>query len=401
MKKTEKIAVGSLVLNAGIAAFLITYVVWTKDAVLAPWAVLVSIRFVTSVFVVLGMRISERHTETFPLGLYKLENLLQTCVGFVIMFFAYEVAKIAIGELSTGTSVPLQLDASIFILVASAAIAGIAAWYKAKVGKEENSPSLSADAKHSWTDALASFAIIIGVALEWAGVPDMDSIAALVVVLFLAWSGVEVVISGVKVLLDASIEKELLEKARDIAAADLRIREVLEVNGRNSGSYRFMELLLVPTDYDLRDATAIEEDLISAIRKEIDNVDQVLIDFAAEPGRRLLGAVPVDKEGSFGGRLSDASTIEFLEVDEHTGKEVSRESLVVPFDEDLPGRGVHVSVLLARRGVDILFIGEKAIESAASAVLEENGVKMPPRSDIETTQDVLEALVDLVNEAKD
>ncbi len=66
------------------------------------------------------------------------------------------------------------------------------AWYKGKVGKEENSPSLMADARNTPgpTQSL-TWPSMVGVTLEMLGVPRMDAVTGLVVVAFLVKTGSE------------------------------------------------------------------------------------------------------------------------------------------------------------------------------------------------------------------
>lgn len=207
---------------------------------------LVVIRFFTSLAVLAGLILSERHTSAFPQGLYKLENLVATGIGLLILFSSYELGKEAIERIVSKETSLEQPWLVIVVMSAVAAVTFFLALYKGRVGKRDNYPSLRADARHSYTDLVASAAIIVGVGLEMAGVPKTDAIAALVVVVFLVWSGIGVTVDGLKVLLDASIEKEVLHKAREIVQADPRVREVLGVLGRNSGSYRFLTVSLVP-----------------------------------------------------------------------------------------------------------------------------------------------------------
>ncbi len=194
----------------------------------------------------------------------------------------------------------------------------------------------------------------------------MDSIAALVVVAFLAFSGVEVMVGGIKVLLDASIEEEVLEKARGIAWDHPLVKDVVSVEGRNSGSYRFLELSLVPRDYDLRDAEKISADLKASICEEIDNVEEVLFDFSVERGESVPCATATDREGKlFTGRFAEAPCFELVEIDTSTGQVVSREHVDNPVPEDAVGRGARVAVFLARRGVEAFVSVEPKLEAGA------------------------------------
>ena len=172
-------------------------------------------------------------------------------------------------------------------------ITGALAWYKNKVGKEENSPSLQADAKHSWTDVLASAAVAGGVLLQEAGIPHMDSVAALIVVAALFWSGMQVTLDGLRVLLDASIEKEVLDRIREYAEDTPGIRKVTRVTGRNSGSYRFVEISVDPISADLREAEKAVEDLKKTVHDKIDHVDRIDVEFSVEPDSITIAAAPL------------------------------------------------------------------------------------------------------------
>ncbi len=152
-------------------------------------------------------------------------------------------------------------------MVVVVVITGLLAWYKGRVGKKENSPSLKADSRHSWTDTIASVGVILGVGLNAMGVHYVDSIMALVIVLILAYSGGQVILDALKVLLDASIEKDVMDAATKAAEADPRVRRVVRVDGRNSGSYRFLHVIVVPEAYDLRDAEASADSIRESIKR--------------------------------------------------------------------------------------------------------------------------------------
>ena len=229
---------------------------------------------VASLAVLAGMRLSERRTGNFPEGLYKLENMVAVSIGVLILISAYELGKESVERLFGPHQPVAQPWLVIGVMACVVAITGGIAWYKDKVGKEENSPSLRADARHSWTDVLASAAVAGGVGLELAGIPHMDSVAALIVTAALFWSGIGVTMEGLKVLLDASIEKEVLDEIRQLAEGAPGIREVTRLTGRNSGSYRFVELSVVPVASDLREAEKAALDLKSAVSAHVEHVDR-------------------------------------------------------------------------------------------------------------------------------
>jgi cation diffusion facilitator family transporter len=230
---------------------------------------------VASLAVLAGMRLAMRHTKTFPQGLYKLENLVALGIGVLVLFSAYELGREAISRIVNGEDELKSPLMVIVVMICVVAITGALAAYKHRVGKAHGSPSLMADARHAWTDAAASAGVALGVGLQWAGVPYMDSIAALVVVALLVWSGFTVVLEGLRVLLDASLDDEVLQEVRACAESQPGIRSVAAVEGRNSGSYRFVTLSVVPEQTSLSEAERTTAELTAAVRRRVERVDRV------------------------------------------------------------------------------------------------------------------------------
>ncbi len=377
MRRTEKAELIAVILSALMAAGMITVAMMTHSISILAEGTDTVIDVVASIAVLAGLRLSMRKTRVFPSGLYKLENLIATGIGILILISAYELARESIERLVSGESKLEDPWLVIAVMAVVVVLTGAIAWYKGKVGREENSPSLRADARHSWTDTIASMAIILGIGLEIAGIENMDSIAALVVVGFLAWSGVQVLVGGVRVLLDASIEKEVLAQARSLAEAHPLVRRVLDVEGRNSGSFRFLELSLVPVEYDLRDAGKIGTDVRASICSEIANVDEVLFDFSVEHAEVLLCAIPLEAGGEkVSGSLRGAPSFELLEVDSSTGEVATRDRVESPVAPGAAGPGARAAVFLARRGVQAVLHREPELDAGAFAVLDANDVSI-------------------------
>ena len=346
---------------------------------------------IASLAVLIGLKLSRRHSRDFPNGLYKLENLVAVAIGVLILVSAYELARESISKLAQGgkneiTGAWVAMATMAVVVV----ITGLLAWYKGKVGKASNSPSLRADSKHSWTDTIASAAVILGVGLQASGVPYIDSIVALLIVAFLAWSGVEVIRDGVKVLLDASIEKEILEQAKSFVESDPRVRRVVAVDGRNSGSFRFLHITIVPATSDIKEADALATELKESLKKEIQNVEEIDIDFSAEAGLEAVVAVPLAEDGkTVPLDYSDAASFSLLSIDPDGQNVVERNAADNVLDANTVGRDVKLAVMLARHGVRYLITREKLPETGAWFVLRANDISViasPDVTDIEMAE---------------
>jgi len=353
---------------------------------------------VASVAVMIGLKLSKKHTKDFPEGLYKLENLVAVAIGALILFSAYELARESISKLlakQTTISNPWVAMGTMAVVVV---ITGLLAWYKGLVGKKENSPSLTADSHHSWTDTIASAGVILGVGLNAMGVHYVDSIMALVIVLILAYSGGQVILEAFRVLLDASIEKDVMDAAAKAAEADPRVRRVVRVDGRNSGSYRFLNLAIVPEAFDLRDAEADAASLRDAIKKAVQNVESVEVEFVPDEADKFSVAVPLQADGS--SIAADLDSADFyalmgLNPDKKVLEGTSVFENSTPAGD--PGRDITLAVTLARHGADRLLVRGDVPSGGAYYVMEANGMDIVSKPDLKTlgqAEDALESLLE-------
>ena len=230
-----------------------------------------------------------------------------------------------------------------------------------------------------------------------AGVPRADSIAALVVVAFLAWAGINVTLNGVKVLLDASVEKEVLLEAREIAQAHHGVKEVLRVEGRNSGSYRFLNLVLVPRSRDLDLADHVADEVRDSISRGIPKVDRVNINLRTEARESMRGAVMLEADGAaVSGHFGDAPAFALFDFSLPGAETVSREMLLNPFTDLSRGKGVKVAEFLAQQGVDVVVVKEDLEGKGSHYALEAHGVLELFRPELESLEDAERELADFV-----
>lgn len=352
---------------------------------------------VAAIAVMIGLKLSKRHSKDFPDGLYKLENLVAVAIGVLILFSAYALARESIQRL---LSQQVKIDnpwVAIATMAVVVVITGLLASYKGRVGKKENSPSLVADSRHSWTDTIASAGVIVGVALSAAGVHYVDSIMALVIVAILAWSGSQVILDALKVLLDASIEKDVLDAATKAAEADPRVRRVVRVDGRNSGSYRFLHVILVPEAYDLREAEVSADNIRDSIKSSIQNVESVQVEFVPDEADKFSVAVPLEADGAtIAADLGSADCYALLALDPDGGKLQGVSVLENPMGPDDPGRAINLAVALARHGAGMLVVRGDVPSGGPSYVLAANGIDVLRRPDLATLSEVQGSVASLM-----
>ena len=246
---------------------------------------------ISSLTIFLGIIIADRKTKTFPEGLYKVENLVAFFSSFFIFYAAYEIASQAIFETFPGGITNVALVAAGLLLIM--AVTTLFSRYELKVGLEVGSPSLVADAKHVSTDILASSVILFGILGTYWGYP-IDRYIAMLVAVLVAYTGAQIMIEAVKVLLEATLDYPTLDGIRKILENQDHVKKILSIGGRNSGRFKFVEISLSTDLKLLSEAHERTSEIEEEILDMYPSIDKVLIHYEPEQKEVELIAAPLN-----------------------------------------------------------------------------------------------------------
>lgn len=299
----------------------------------------------------IGLTLSQRKSHSFPYGLYKVENVAAIIVGLFIFLTAYEIAR----EALFGASREVVMHPAI---LAGVGIAALVPWlfsrYELRIAQAVNSPSLTADAKEFQAHVLSSGVVLASLLGQWIGWP-LDWPAALVIVLWIIHAGWDTLTSGMRVLLDASIDAETLQRIRRIIERQPAVVEVRSLVGRNAGRYRFLEAEIGVRAQSLDKAHQVSHAIESEICSQIPFVERVLIHMEPVSREAVRIAVPLtDQTGTVSRHFGLAPY--FALTDKQTAtNDIIREMIITnPFAVHPRGRGLEVAHWLLEQHVDIL-----------------------------------------------
>jgi len=229
-----------------------------------------------SLSVYAGIVISNKKSDLFPHGLYKVENLVALVSAFAIFFAGYEIAKDVLFE----ETMPIKnLWVALGVIGATVVITYLYSRWEKKMAIELNSPSLLADAEHIKTDFYTALVVFVGVLGQYFEYPIVEKIAVVIVVYFIFHSGFEILKEAIKVLLDASLDHDSIEEIKAILVANDKIKAVNKVTGRNAGSFQFVQLDLSLYTDSLKEAHEIAHQVEDEIKAKMPFVEKVVIHY--------------------------------------------------------------------------------------------------------------------------
>lgn len=353
MERNEKVGIYSIAVNFLLVGIKILLSTLVGSIALVADAIHSSTDVISSATVLAGIKISKRKSKTFPFGLYKVENFVCLLSSIFIFVAAYEIVYTIF--LKAQNLKIENLPYAMGGVVLTIGITFAFSRYELREGKAIGSPSLMADAQHIRTDMLSSGVILAGLIGSTFGL-NLDKVAALLVVFFVAKAGLSILIDAIRVLLDASIDFKTMDQVKTIIMKDPRVISINALWGRNSGPFKFIEADIVIKAKSLDKAHSVNRRIEKEIRENVSKVDHILIHYEPQRKEATTYAVPL-KEDNIGlsEHFGDAPYFYIVTVQEKDGAFVSEAYYRNPFAGEEKGKGIKVSEWLLEKGVDSVY----------------------------------------------
>jgi predicted Fe-Mo cluster-binding NifX family protein len=231
-----------------------------------------------------------------------------------------------------------------------------------------------ADGRHRQTDVLSIALALAAVISTYAGL-DIDRVAGLIVLCFAVVSGWKLLVSGMKVLLDASVDAPTLTRIDEILRSEALVERVESLAVRSAGRYAFLEATLRVRTDDLPRAHAVSERLEALVRAAVPAVERVSLHL--EPRRRdvLRVALPLaSPDGAISDEFGEAPLFAIAEISTADGRVLRQELLANPHQAAEKQKGILVAEWLVSRRIDVL-VTVSEVNKGPSYVLREAGVQ--------------------------
>jgi cation diffusion facilitator family transporter len=369
----EQVALYSLLVNVFLLGLNLVMATYSGSLALLAETAHNLADLAASAAVWVGLKLSQWKSRAFPYGLYKVENVAAIIVALFIFLTAYEIAKEALVE--PGREIMVHP-----VMLVGVTIAALVPWlfsrYELRVARAVNSPSLMADAREFQAHVLSSGVVLAALLGQWSGWP-LDWPAALLIVIWIARVGWHTLTDGMRVLLDATVDAETLERARNVIERQPSVVEVKSLVGRSAGRYRFLEAEIRVRAHSLDKAHRVSDTIEAAIRQDIPFVERVLIH--VEPTSRTVMriAVPLaDQAGTISRHFGLAPYFAITDRQTATGHSISQMIIANPFADHPKGRGLEVAHWLMGHQVDAVVTPDDIRDKGPGHALGDAGVRV-------------------------
>ena len=173
----------------------------------------------SSLITLLGFKLAGKPADRdHPFGHGRMEYISAFVVAFSILLVGFELLKNSVSALINGTAAPTFTSTAMAVLAVSIAVKFWMFVFNRKIGKIIDSSALTATAKDSLNDCVATAAILISAIIaRFADLPfNLDAVMAIGVAIFIIWSGFTTAKDTLDQIIGGPPEPKLIKNISDI-----------------------------------------------------------------------------------------------------------------------------------------------------------------------------------------
>ena len=157
-------------------------------------------------------------------------------------------------------------------------------WYTRAAAKKIGSDALMADAWHHRSDSLSSIGALVGISFAMGGFPIMDSVASVVICLFIVKAAVDIFRDAVDKMVDRACDQETLEQMTALILSQPGVLGLDLLQTRLFGAKIYVDAeIAVQADLSLQKAHAIAEAVHDRMEEEFPMVKHCMVHVNPSP----------------------------------------------------------------------------------------------------------------------
>ena len=280
-KIANRVSVVSIIQNVLLSLFKLFAGIFANSNAMISDAIHSASDVFSTIVVIIGVRLSSRDSDReHPYGHERMECVAAIILSIVLFITGLGIGIQALQAILNGNYETLQMPGILALIAAIVSIITKEAmnWYTRHYAKQIDSAALMADAWHHRSDAFSSIGALIGIAGSRMGFPIMDSIASLVIFIFIAKAAFDIFKDAMDKMVDHSCDENMEKAIYDCVISHEDVLGIDLLQSRIFGNKIYVDLEIeLDASYTLEKAHRIAEDIHEDIEKNFPKVKHVMI----------------------------------------------------------------------------------------------------------------------------
>lgn len=280
-KTAVKVSIITILMNAALMVFKLLAGIFGKSYALISDAVHSASDVFSTVIVIIGVKISAKKADkNHPFGHERFECVAAILLAVVLFATGIGIGYSGISNIVTGEYKNFSVPGVVALIAAAVSIVvkeGMF-WYIYIAAKKINSSALKADAWHHRSDALSSIGSLVGVIGGLCGVKILDSIACIVICLFILKAAIQIFWDAIKKMTDEACDEDTEIGIREYIQSCEGVLRIDKMLTRMFGNriYVIVEIAC-NRDLPLYEAHEIAENVHKGIEEKFKTVKHVTV----------------------------------------------------------------------------------------------------------------------------
>lgn len=231
--------------------------------------------------VIIGIKLaSKKPDKEHPYGHERMECVAAIVLAMVLFITGLGIGLEAVKNIIHGNYGDLQVPGILALIAAIVSIISKEAmyWYTRYYAKKIDSSALMADAWHHRSDAFSSIGALIGIGASRLGYPVMDSIASLVIFVFIVKAAFDIFKDAIDKMVDHACDEGTEKQIYDCVMKNENVMGIDLLQTRVFGNKIYVDVeIQADASYTLQKAHDIAEAVHDDIEKSFPKVKHIMV----------------------------------------------------------------------------------------------------------------------------
>ena len=284
-KQYEQVAIRvsriSIIGNIALTAFKLFAGIYSHSAAMVSDAIHSLSDVLGSFIVIIGVKLANQKSDKeHPYGHERLECVAAIILSLILVTTGLAIGKVGVERIISGNYDEIMVPGFLALVAAITSIVVKEAmyWYTRIPAKKFDSTALMAEAWHHRSDALSSVGSFAGILGARMGFPILDSIASVVICLFILKVAFSLFMDAIGRMTDKACSDEIIDEFRKVILVQKDVIKIDDLKTRIFGSRIYVDAK-VSTDgaASFREAHNVAKRVRQAIEAEFPKVKHCMV----------------------------------------------------------------------------------------------------------------------------
>ena len=279
-KIAMKVSIISIIANVVLAAFKLVAGILAHSSAMVSDAIHSASDVFSTFVVMIGIKIASKEPdEEHPYGHERMECVAAIILATILCITGLGIGKNALSNI-TGNSGEMAVPGVLALIaeIVSIIVKEAMFWYTRHYAKKIDSGALMADAWHHRSDALSSIGAFIGIIFARMGYVMMDSIACLVICVFIVKAAYDIFKDAIDKMVDKSCSLEVEAEIRTIVMSVDGVKGIDSLSTRLFGNKMYVDIeIRADGEKTLNETHEIAEAVHDSIEAQFEKVKHIMV----------------------------------------------------------------------------------------------------------------------------